>query len=152
MKTKTLSADRAPVGPRKTTRALSSDAIARRYLFVYGTLKQGGKSHRELAKDPGVQFVGDARIRGDLYQPRGADFPGAVPTSVPNRFVYGQLFFMQNPRKTLAALDAFEDVDQGLFRRELVDVWVRGKRTKAWMYFYSRSVNPSDLLATGVYS
>jgi gamma-glutamylcyclotransferase (GGCT)/AIG2-like uncharacterized protein YtfP len=119
---------------------------------VYGTLKRGGKYYRQLAKGRGVQFVGEARIRGELYRLRDSDFPGAVPTSLPNRFVHGHLFHMQNPQRTLAALDLFEGVDEGLFRRELVDVWVHGSRLKAWAYFYTRPVNHLNLLVSGVYS
>jgi gamma-glutamylaminecyclotransferase len=122
------------------------------YLFAYGTLKRGGKFHSEIAKDRGVKYVGEARIRGELYQIRGADFPGAVPTSQPNRYVAGQLFLMRHPRETLTALDEFEGVDEGLFRRELVEVRINDKPLKAWVYFYARSVEHSNLLQVGVYS
>src|SRR5277367_6445 len=116
------------------------------YIFVYGTLKRGEKFHSELYKAPGVKYVGEARIRGQLYRIRGADFPGAIRTSLPNRYVAGQLFFMEHPQKTLAVLDEFEGVEEGLFHRELVDLRINGKPSKAWAYFYARPVQQSDLL------
>jgi gamma-glutamylcyclotransferase (GGCT)/AIG2-like uncharacterized protein YtfP len=122
------------------------------YLFVYGTLKQGGKFHRELSKDRSVKFIGEARIRGMLYQIQNADYPGAVPTRRPNQYVTGQLFFMGQPQRTLAVLDEFEGVDEGLFRRELVEAKMNGKPLKAWAYFYDRPLEDSNLLPVGVYS
>ncbi|HEY2351213.1 MAG TPA: gamma-glutamylcyclotransferase family protein [Candidatus Acidoferrum sp.] len=118
---------------------------------MYGTLKRGGKFHQEL-KDTSVRFVDEGRIRGELYQVRGADFPGAVPTSSPSRYVHGQLFALEKPKKTLAAMDDFEEVSVGLFRRELTDVWTSKGRTKAWVYFFARPVDQSDILPSGAYS
>jgi len=135
---------------RKTARKLP--AASRQQLFVYGTLKRGGKFHRELAKDGAVDFIGDARVRGALYRLKNSDYPGAIPTSDSNRYVHGQLFLLKNPKRTLAAMDDFEEVGEGLFRRELVDVWTSKGRTKAWVYFYARPVGQSDPLPSGVYS
>ncbi len=122
------------------------------YLFVYGTLKRGGKFHGELSKDRSVKFIGETRIRGELYQIQDADYPGAVPTRRPNHYVSGHLFLMGQPQKTLAALDEFEEVEEGLFRRELVNVKMYGKSLKAWAYFYDRPLKDSNLLPVGVYS
>jgi len=132
-------------------KAQSSDA-SHPFLFVYGTLKRGNKFHHELAKQTGLTFLGSARIKGRLYRLRNVAFPGAVPTRVPNSFVHGQLFSMQHPQMTLTALDAFEEVDEGLFRRALVDVWIEGERKRAWTYFYARPVTKARLLSEGVYS
>lgn len=121
------------------------------YIFVYGTLKKGGKFHHELTKDPTIRFAGEARIRARLYELPGEDYPGAVPTTK-NSYVHGQLFSTEDPLKTLRALDEFEGVDEGLFRRKKVDAWRGRKRTKAWAYFYTRSVNEANLLSDGVYS
>jgi|SRR5271154_4964734 len=122
------------------------------YLFVYGTLKRGAKSHQELGRNPGIRFIGEARMRGDLYKLHGEAFPGVVPTSAPNRFVEGELFALRDPQKTLPELDGFEGVEDGLFRRQLVDVWVRGRRLKAWAYLYARPLNGANLIPAGIYS
>jgi|HubBroStandDraft_6_1064221.scaffolds.fasta_scaffold41381_2 gamma-glutamylcyclotransferase (GGCT)/AIG2-like uncharacterized protein YtfP len=122
------------------------------YLFVYGTLKRAGKSHKQLRKENGVRFRSSARIRADLYKLDGEEYPGAVLTSAPNRFVKGDLFILQDPQKTLRDLDEFEGVDEGLFRRELVNAWARGRRVKAWAYLYARPLTDASLIPTGIYS
>lgn len=121
------------------------------YVFVYGTLKKGEKFHRELSKEPGVRFAGEARIRARLYELPGEGYPGAIPTTE-NSYVHGQLFSIEKPLKTLKALDEFEGVEDGLFQRKKVDVWRGRKRTKAWAYFYTRPVDGAILLSNGVYS
>lgn len=118
---------------------------------MYGTLKRGGKFHRQLGNDPGVQYIGEARIRGELFHLPTENFPGAIPTGG-NRYVYGQLFSIEEPRKTLRALDEFEGVAEGLFRRRMVDAWAGKKRTRAWVYFYVGSLDSANQLTDGVYS
>jgi gamma-glutamylcyclotransferase (GGCT)/AIG2-like uncharacterized protein YtfP len=115
-------------------------------------LKRGGKSHRQLCKENGVRFLSPARIRADLYRFKSEEYPGAALTSVPTRFVKGDLFVVQDPQKTLRDLDAFEGVDERLFRRELVDVWAHGRRVKAWAYLYARPLTNASLISTGIYS
>lgn len=145
---------------RAKTRSTASSKSPRRsfsasrhgdYIFVYGTLKRGEKSHRELSGIKGVRFVGEARIKALLFQLPRADYPGAVPTAE-DKYVYGQLFSIQDPERTLKALDKFEEVDEGLFRRKMVDAWAGSKRTRAWTYFYAGSVRNANPLVSGVYS
>jgi len=91
-------------------------------------------------------------MRGALYKPHGQEYPAAVLTSAPNRFVKGDLFILRDPQKTLRDLDEFEGVDEGLYRRELVDAWARGRRVKAWAYLYARPLTGASLIPTGIYS
>ena len=144
---------RRPDGPRPNgkIRRLRPSSTPQ-YLFVYGTLKRGGRSHRLLRKENAVRFRSSAHIRADLYRLYGEEYPGAVLTSVPNRFVKGDLFILPDPQKTLRDLDEFEGVDEGLFRRKLVDVWTRGRRVKAWAYLYARPLTDANLIPTGIYS
>jgi gamma-glutamylcyclotransferase (GGCT)/AIG2-like uncharacterized protein YtfP len=142
--------------PRKKAKSRAGTSSLRAkerdaYLFVYGTLKRGETSHRRLAQNQNVRFVGPAKIRGELYVLRDYDFPGAVPSSRPDRFVFGQLFRLRTPARTLRALDRFEESDDGLFCRRLVDVWAEGRKMKAWTYFYARHLKQADLVPTGVY-
>src|ERR1700682_4590469 len=108
-------------------------------LFVYGTLMRGGKLHRALAPSTTVNFMGKAKIRAELYRPRGEEYPGAVPTSKPNRFVYGELYILRDPDRILKRIDEIEGCDEGLFMRRLVEVWQDGKKHRAWTYFYAKS-------------
>src|SRR5487761_187608 len=143
--TRRKSRDRADLGR-------VSNGQRRAYLFVYGTLKRREKFHRLLAQNQHVHFLGHAKIRGELYVLRGRDFPGAVPTGRPNRFVHGQLFRLRNPARTLPILDELEESDSGLFQRRLVDVWAQGRKMKAWTYFYGRHLKQATLIPTGVYT
>jgi gamma-glutamylcyclotransferase (GGCT)/AIG2-like uncharacterized protein YtfP len=148
-KSKTVAADGSRAnGKRRPVRRSPTP----QYLFVYGTLKRGGKSHKQLRKDDGVRFRSSGRIRADLYRLQDEDYPGAVLTSTPNRFVQGDLFVLRDPQRTLRDLDEFEEVDEGLFRRELVDVWSQGRRVKAWAYLYARPLAAAEMIPTGIYS
>lgn len=121
------------------------------YLFVYGTLMSGQRSHQQLIGNWDVQFTGPAKIQGELYKFRNVNYPGAVPTTRPDSFVHGQLYILRHPERTLQALDEFEGCGEGLFRRVLVDVWTDGRKAKAWTYFYARPLHLADLVADGIY-
>jgi len=121
------------------------------FLFVYGTLMPGETSHHLLKRSQDVELVGAARIRGELYEFRSLDYPGAVPTKRPDRFVNGQLYRLRRPDSTLKILDEFEGCEEGLFRRSLVDVWLDGGKLKAWTYFYARPLKHAELVPTGAY-
>ena len=95
------------------------------------------------------EFGGEATIRGDLYFLRGGQFPGALTTSRPDRFVHGELYVLRDPNRMLARIDEIEGCDQGLFERTRVDVWQNGKQHKAWTYFYRGSVSSAELLPHG---
>jgi gamma-glutamylcyclotransferase (GGCT)/AIG2-like uncharacterized protein YtfP len=119
------------------------------FLFVYGTLMRGGNLHHALAPSPNVKFVGKARIRAELYRPRGEKYPGAIRTSKPNRFVHGELYALRNSGPILKRIDEIEECDEGLFVRRLVDVWQNGKKHRAWTYFYAKSVSSAEPLPHG---
>ncbi|MFQ5664614.1 MAG: gamma-glutamylcyclotransferase [Terriglobia bacterium] len=140
---------------RQRNRAAKSASPSQRetsnYLFVYGTLMRGRKRHSHLARNPSVHFVGTGRIQAELFQLRGRHYPGAVPTAKRNQFVHGELYRIDYPEKTLSILDDVEGRDEGLFRRQLVDVWSNGKKTKAWTYFYARPLTEAEPITSGSY-
>jgi gamma-glutamylcyclotransferase (GGCT)/AIG2-like uncharacterized protein YtfP len=149
MRTKSKVAEsKARVRKKKTRRP--QKASPPQYIFFYGSLKRGGKSYRRLRGR--VRFAGPCRIRADLYSLCGGEYSGAVPTATPRRFVKGDLFILKDPQKMLLDLDEFEGVDEGLFRRELVDASVRGRRVKTWVYFYARPLTNATLIPSGIYS
>jgi gamma-glutamylcyclotransferase (GGCT)/AIG2-like uncharacterized protein YtfP len=121
------------------------------YLFVYGTLMRGQRSHRELARGRDVRFAGAAKIQGQLYKFRNVNYPGAVPAAQGGGFVHGQLYVLLHPARILPSLDDFEGCGEGLFRRAFVDVWTRKRRVKAWTYFYARPLVQADLVPNGTY-
>jgi len=99
----------------------------------------------------GVVFAGPAKIRAELYRFRGRDYPGAVPTSRLRRFVYGELYRLEDPKKALRQIDALEGCDEGLFSRRLVNVWTNGRKKKAWSYFFAQPLEGAKPIPTGKY-
>jgi len=82
-------------------------------LFVYGTLKRGYSNHAHLA---GQTYVGPARtVPGfTLYDLGG--YPGIVADPADRVGVGGEVWRVDSA--ALAALDQFEGVHEGLYRRE----------------------------------
>jgi gamma-glutamylcyclotransferase (GGCT)/AIG2-like uncharacterized protein YtfP len=118
---------------------------------VYGTLVRGQKLHRYLEGTPGARFVGEAKIRAQLYAIPGKGYPGAVQNGGKNGFVYGELYRLSNPGPALKLLDELEGCAEGLFKRVAVDVlFVRGKR-KAWAYFYAKPLRDAEPIPSGIY-
>jgi gamma-glutamylcyclotransferase (GGCT)/AIG2-like uncharacterized protein YtfP len=76
--------------------------------FFYGTLRTGGEQNSMLA---GSRCLGEAVVIGTLYH-LGA-YPALV--LVGERRVHGEIW--ECPVETVAVLDAYEGVGQGLFDR-----------------------------------
>ncbi len=94
-------------------------------LFVYGTLCSDGDQGALLAHLSRVA----ATARGTLW-----DLPQGYPALGPGeRVVHGELVEPPDPR-LLALLDAYEGVDEGLYRRVHVDVTVGLRTVRAWAY------------------
>lgn len=92
------------------------------HLFVYGTLRSGGSAATMLAE---CERVSAGEVSGVLYDIDG-EYPalllyGTTP-------VEGEIW--RCPNEMLARLDAYEGVEQGLFRR--VGVTVRD--VGCWTY------------------
>jgi len=121
------------------------------YLFVYGTLVRGQERHGHLKKSPGTRFVGEAKIRGVLYAISGESYPGAVQDGSKNGFVSGELYKLSNPAATLRRLDDVEGCAEGLFEREIVDVFSGAGKKKAWAYLYARPLGNAELIPSGVF-
>lgn len=110
---------------------------------------RGHSLHRYLTRLRGVTFVGKARIRAKLYIFSGREYPGATPGRRGRQFVYGELYRLRSPERALKLLDQIEGCDEGLFRRQLVDVWTNSRKTKAWSYFYARTLDDARPIPTG---
>jgi gamma-glutamylaminecyclotransferase len=82
-------------------------------LFVYGTLKRGCCNHGYLA---GQEFVGLARTPAGyrLYDLGG--YPAIAAVTDDNEGVIGEVWSVD--QDSLARLDHFEGVHEGLYRRE----------------------------------
>lgn len=123
-------------------------------LFVYGTLMKG---HRDNWQEKvGAHFVGRGRITGKLY--RLGQFPGAVTSSGTGSHVQGEVYRLPNVASALKVLDRYEEFEptrpaRSLFIRKQVSVEMAdGSSSKAWAYFYNRSVKKSDVIHTGSFN
>jgi gamma-glutamylaminecyclotransferase len=102
-------------------------------LFVYGTLKRGCKNHHHLA---GQIHVGDTRsIAGYRLYDLG-DYPGMVADSTDTAGVTGEVWSVDDA--TLAHLDAFEGVEEGLYRRERIRLQPPFDQVETHAYLYNR--------------
>lgn len=98
-------------------------------LFVYGTLMSGHAQSALLGR-----FTRrNATVKGSLYRlPAGYPALALDGASV----VYGELVELVDPR-TLALLDHYEGVDEGLYARVPCDVVVGLRREAACVYAMS---------------
>jgi gamma-glutamylcyclotransferase (GGCT)/AIG2-like uncharacterized protein YtfP len=106
-------------------------------VFVYGTLKRGGRYHEVMAS-AGGSFLGTARITGRLVSL--GDYPGLLPG---DGIVRGEVYRV--PASHLHVLDRLEDWDPlDPAGSEYERRWTPlddGPVASAWVYWY----NPARL-------
>lgn len=123
-------------------------------LFVYGSLRRDAPDGRADLLGDGAELVGRGRVRGRLLD-LGA-YPGLVPAVTREERVRGELYAIRS-RRTLAALDAYEDYDprrpeRSLFLRREAQVELdSGNTTRAWVYWYAGPVGRGRRIASGDY-
>ncbi len=113
-------------------------------LFVYGTLREGGSNHAWLLRTHPEGRTG-AWVAGRLFHlPAGypAMVPGVEPGTAPPGpgWVHGDFVGYEDEtdlESALADLDPLEGVEEGLFTREVLPVWLEGGHYyKAWVYVF----------------
>lgn len=106
------------------------------HLFTYGTLRAGadGRPHPLLASS---ERVGHGTVQGTLYE--ADDYPALMLAG--HTPVAGEIW--RCPLETLAELDAYEAVREGLFRR----VAVRVGEVACWVYVAGPKLGPRLTLA-----
>ncbi len=102
-------------------------------LFVYGTLKRGCKNHRHLANQ---RFLGEACSTPGYRLYDLGEFPGLVADSTDTAGVTGELWEVD--AAALARRDDFEGGDEGLYRRDRVELTGPLNHVHATSYFYAR--------------
>ncbi len=103
------------------------------HLFIYGTLKRGCKNHHHLA---GQSYVGEARTAGGYRLYDLGDYPGMVADAHDTAGVTGELWSVDD--RTLAHLDKFEGLTEGLYHREPVKLVAPFDQITAHTYLYAR--------------
>jgi gamma-glutamylaminecyclotransferase len=104
------------------------------HIFVYGTLKRGCKNHHHLAG----HYVGEARTAAGYRLHALGDYPGMVVDVTDTIGVTGEVWSVDDA--TLAHLDDFEGVDEGLYRRERVTLLAPFASAEVHTYLYVRSI------------
>lgn len=128
---------------------------ARERLFVYGTLRRGFALHSHLRKSS-VRYLGKGKIRGDLYDL--GEFPGALPSSSPDREIEGEVYELLEAKKQLEQLDRIEEFhperpeDSLFIRRSAIVRLEKGQRYKAWVYFLPRRPSRARPIHGGDYA
>lgn len=116
-------------------------------LFVYGTLRRGGRNHGLVAGH--LQGVIPGFVEGyQLFHLEGGrpyPYPGMVPG--PGR-VYGEVLFL--PEEVLSLIDDLED--EGVeYQRKGVTVQTEEGPLEAWAYVYLGDVSEAAFLPEGVW-
>jgi len=123
------------------------------YLFVYGSLmstarhRMGARLHREARR------VGAATVQGRLY--RVSWYPGAVDSTDPTQRVHGEVWALDDPKRALAWLDAYEGIapgrgESGEYRRlERPVRLATGAEMPAWVYLYQKDVRGLPMISDG---
>ena len=116
--------------------------LKKNYVFTYGTLMKGERSHYYLND---VDYVCDATINGfrmfDLKSYPGIEHGDGI--------VVGELYLVDD--KTLASIDRLEG-EGYLYIRKQVTVKTINKEYEAYVYVYNQEVNKPLYLGNGMYS
>jgi len=109
-------------------------------LFVYGTLRRGGRLHHHLART-GARFQSEAKVAAELFDL--GSYPGARPVQGKENWVCGELFELQHAAHDLEVLDQVEDYspshpEHSEYIRALAKVILpHGEGECSWIYWLS---------------
>ncbi len=104
-------------------------------LFVYGTLKRGGSNHARLA---GQKFLAEAHTMPGYTLYSLGDYPGMIFQPTDRQGVSGEIWEID--AATLAELDEFEGVPEGLYSRETVPLLPPHAHAAVEAFLYARPV------------
>jgi gamma-glutamylcyclotransferase (GGCT)/AIG2-like uncharacterized protein YtfP len=122
-------------------------------LFVYGTLMRGPGHPMHKVVANAAEYLGEGWLVGRLY--RVHHYPGAVVSDDPDDKVHGEIYALDRPAETLAALDDYEGCGPGApqpveFARSLQRVYRGdGLVVEAWVYLYNRPIGKAPRIMSG---
>lgn len=122
-------------------------------LFVYGSLLSGFRSPAYEYISRFFSFDGDAKVKGKLFDL--GSYPAGVPSA--EGFITGELYTIRNESEfewAIGQLDDYEGVsvepdEIQLYKRELVDVFIKNRTVPAWIYWYNGSVQGKPSIESG---
>ena len=123
-------------------------------LFVYGSLRSGFRSPAYEYISRFFDFAGEGKVRGKLFDM--GSYPAAIPSN-DNSFITGELYRIKKAEEfswAIGQLDDYEGVsveadEVQLYRREMAEVYIDGKLTHAWIYWYNGDVHGRPLISSG---
>lgn len=125
-------------------------------LFVYGTLRRGFHHPAFAYISHHFQFVGDGRVRGQLYDM--GDYPAAIPTEADN-WIVGELYQANSEDEfywAISQLDDYEGIypeegEKALYRREVASIYLAhaNEPVNAWIYWYNGDVTGKPFIESG---
>jgi gamma-glutamylcyclotransferase (GGCT)/AIG2-like uncharacterized protein YtfP len=123
-------------------------------LFVYGSLRSGFRSPAYEYISRYFVFVGDARVRGKLFDL--GSYPAGIKTN-DNTFIVGELYTIKSENEfawAIGQLDDYEGVtvepdEVQLYRREITEVHINNTITHAWIYWYNGDTSGKKLIESG---
>ena len=124
--------------------ALSAEKLTP--IFVYGTLKEGGRLHRYLENSEKI-FAGWSQPGHDMYDL--GSYPGIVAAPGSGRRVYGEVYLVDG--STLRVLDRVEDVPRLYQRRAIAIDSAEPVLSGVQAYFYVQDVSRARLIESGFY-
>jgi len=105
-------------------------------IFVYGTLKRGGRNHHYLA---GQQFLGVAHTVPGYTLFSLGDYPGMVRSAQDTAGVSGEIWAVDEAG--MKQLDELEGVDEGLYERVTVSLAPPFDNQTVETYLYLRNLD-----------
>ena len=123
-------------------------------LFVYGTLLKGMPSRMAARLQEEAAFIGEGYVSGILVDL--GRYPGVVLIPGAETRVYGHIFRLFFPEKTILELDRYEDVGHGTahrapYRREIAEVRVGDAVLPCWVYVCQMDYSGLPVISGGDY-
>ncbi|HSU28334.1 MAG TPA: gamma-glutamylcyclotransferase family protein [Chitinophagaceae bacterium] len=123
-------------------------------LFVYGSLRSGFRSPAYEYISRFFRFVGEARVRGRLFDM--GSYPAGIPVNG-NHFILGELYEANEENEfswAIGQLDDYEGVtvepdEIQLYRREITEVIMNNQVSHAWIYWFNGDINGRPIVESG---
>ncbi len=112
-------------------------------IFVYGTLKRGGRNHHYLV---GQQFLGEAHTPAGYTLFSLGDYPGMVRVADDQTGVTGEVWAVDPAG--LQQLDELEGVDEGLYERTPIRLLAPYSDQPVETYLYLRDLTGRPALGS----
>ena len=116
-----------------------------KYLFVYGSLRSGFRNPAYGYLTKFFHLLGEGLVKGRIY------FNGTTPVAVPttdDHHISGELYELNKTDEfewAIGQLDDYEGLnvmpgEKPKYRRDLVEVSMKGEITRSWIYWYNGDV------------